>query len=193
MDLSSLQKTLRQFAAEDPGLRRGLTRATHSEDTRAPVTITFVNASGSVLDLLWLDFEGAERSYGRIEVGERKDGTPWFAMEFLFGESLGDLLERERVEAGRPALGHRRVDLGHGLVVRVVEHLHLQPRPRPVQAAGGLDRPARDEALVTHRQLHRDHGQVGVGGGGGVVVGSTVAEGAVAGRRQPVGGGQRPP
>lgn len=29
-----------------------------------------------------------------VEVGERKDGTPWFAMEFLFGESLGDMLER---------------------------------------------------------------------------------------------------
>lgn len=57
---------------EDPGLRRGLTRATRSEDTRAPVTITFVNANGTVLDLLWLDFEGAERSYGRIGVGEHK-------------------------------------------------------------------------------------------------------------------------
>jgi hypothetical protein len=57
---------------EDPGLRRGLTRATRSEDTRAPVTITFVNAKGVALELFWLDFAGAEQGYGRIEVSQAK-------------------------------------------------------------------------------------------------------------------------
>lgn len=57
---------------EDPGLRRGLTRATRSEDTRAPVTITFVNAKGVAVELFWLDFAGAEQGYGRIEASQQK-------------------------------------------------------------------------------------------------------------------------
>lgn len=57
---------------EDPGLLRGLTRATRSQDTRLPVPITFVNAKGVALDLFWLDFAGAEKSYGRIEAGQQR-------------------------------------------------------------------------------------------------------------------------
>jgi hypothetical protein len=53
---------------EDPGV----TDATRSDDTRAPVTITFVNERAAPLELVWLDFAGAAKSYGRLEPHEPK-------------------------------------------------------------------------------------------------------------------------
>jgi hypothetical protein len=53
----------------DRTLDEGRTSAARSDDTRAPVTITFVNTSGRALQLVWLDFAGNEVSYGQVEAG----------------------------------------------------------------------------------------------------------------------------
>lgn len=57
---------------DDPGTRAGITTAARSDDSRAPVTITFVNRRPGPLDLVWLDFEGNEKSYGRLDPGAEK-------------------------------------------------------------------------------------------------------------------------
>ncbi len=57
---------------DDPGVRSGITAAARSDDTRAPVTITFVNRRAGGLDLIWLDFEGNEKSYGHLDPGAEK-------------------------------------------------------------------------------------------------------------------------
>lgn len=61
-----------QLAAEhdDPEVRCGLTKATRSEDTGVPVSVTFVNKVGRALDLVWLDFKGQVVDYGRVEPGQ---------------------------------------------------------------------------------------------------------------------------
>lgn len=59
-------------AHPDPGVSAGLTNRARSEDTRAKVTITFVNARGTGLSLVWLDFAGAEKSYGDLPAGEQR-------------------------------------------------------------------------------------------------------------------------
>jgi serine/threonine protein kinase len=44
-----------------------------------------------------------------LEAGEREDdGAPYLVMEFLYGESLGDFLKRERTMANEPALAMLR-------------------------------------------------------------------------------------
>jgi serine/threonine-protein kinase len=40
-----------------------------------------------------------------LDVGLRDDGAPWIASEFLFGESMGEWLRRERVMAPQRAIG----------------------------------------------------------------------------------------
>lgn len=57
-----------EHAPKDPGV----TRAARSADTRAPVTVTFVNTGAAPVDLIWLDFEGVEKSYGGAAVGEAR-------------------------------------------------------------------------------------------------------------------------
>jgi hypothetical protein len=53
----------------DAGVRGGLTSASRSEDTRAPVTITFANERPGAVQLFWLDFQGVEKDYGRVDSG----------------------------------------------------------------------------------------------------------------------------
>lgn len=71
-----------------------------------------------------------------VEVGQRKDGTPWFAMEFLFGESLGDLLERvDRID-GMSALRILR-DVTSGLeAAHAVGVIHRDVKPDNVFLVG---------------------------------------------------------
>lgn len=60
---------------DDPGAH-GVTRADRSEDTRAPVTITFVSQRSGAVDLVWLDFAGRPVSYGHVPpAGERLFNT----------------------------------------------------------------------------------------------------------------------
>lgn len=54
---------------DDPSVRAGVTSATRSDDTRAPVKVTFVNERAGALDLHWLDFAGAAQPYGRVAPG----------------------------------------------------------------------------------------------------------------------------
>lgn len=71
-----------------------------------------------------------------VEVGERKDGTPWFAMEFLFGESLGDMLERVSQIDGEMALRILR-DVASGLeAAHAVGVIHRDVKPDNVFLVG---------------------------------------------------------
>ena len=71
-----------------------------------------------------------------VEVGERKDGTPWFAMEFLFGESLGELLERVVQIDGTAALKILR-DVTSGLeAAHAVGVIHRDVKPDNIFLVG---------------------------------------------------------
>ena len=74
---------------EDPGARSGVTQATRSDDTQAPVTITFVNKRHAALDLVWLDFAGAARPYGRLEPGQPRPFSTYVGHVWSLREAAG--------------------------------------------------------------------------------------------------------
>ncbi|AKT36979.1 serine/threonine-protein kinase [Chondromyces crocatus] len=64
-----------------------------------------------------------------FDVGQRSDGSPYLVMEYLFGESLGDWLRRERVmdaELAVPVLRHAANALGAAHRVGII-HRDVKP------------------------------------------------------------------
>lgn len=79
-----------------------MTTAIRSSDTRAPVTITFVNHRATPIDLVWLDFDGAESSYGRADPGNERRfdtyvGHVWSLRDATSGAELLRWAARDQV------------------------------------------------------------------------------------------------
>lgn len=50
----------------------GRTTEARSLDSRRPAAVTFVNKLNCPVEVVWLDYEGREQSYGRIELGAHR-------------------------------------------------------------------------------------------------------------------------
>jgi dipeptidyl-peptidase 4 len=79
-------------------LRSALPRA--SRRTGPETAVTFINRTGGEVELIWLDTEGARRSYGRLDRGERRRqhtyaGHAWLVVEIPSGRVLDGLTAEE--------------------------------------------------------------------------------------------------
>ncbi len=58
---------------DDPVVQAGATRADRSEDTRVNVSVTFLVQRKGAIELVWLDFEGGEQSFGKLGPGASRN------------------------------------------------------------------------------------------------------------------------
>ncbi len=151
-DLESYQLS-EQPEKETPAAARSVSRAPKaSRRTGEETEITFVNRTGSDVEIFWLDFEGERQSYGRVRAGERKAqhtyaGHVWLVVD-RDGEPLAVFVAEEE-----PTLaeidGPRAVDPG-------IEEPDRRERPRRGTSPDGRWRAFVEDDNVHLRELASD-------------------------------------
>lgn len=64
-----------------------------SEHSREPTAITFVNGASTYRALNWIDFKGAQKSYGGLNPGERKTIKTFRTHPWVIATGPGDCIQ----------------------------------------------------------------------------------------------------
>lgn len=147
----------------DPEERQAPT-ATRNEGVRSqpgnvPVQMALANLTGGPVELVWVDLNGRQQSYGQLpslQPGERPRAIQTYAGHVWLFKSGGRVLQTYAATAARQQQitlgGDRRVALVNSVVVEA-------PRPAPIRDVPAPAPPVGDRvpaAAVEFLQLHND-------------------------------------
>lgn len=80
-----------------------------SQNSNTPTTITFINNSGLIRDILWLDFKGQPKNYASLNNGEQVTLQTFMTHPWMVTNGPGDC-----INIVLPRAGSRTVTLGGG-------------------------------------------------------------------------------
>lgn len=120
-----------------------------SRRTGDDTEITFVNRTGTDLELYWLDTEGQRQSYGRVRVGQERRQHTFAGHVWLLVDALGN-----------PVAIFEATDQPNRAEITAETSPNGRPRPqreRPIRSERGLSPDGQWVAFVKGHNLHLRH------------------------------------